>query len=318
MMTLVMSTMITLSSNNWISMWIGLEINMMSFIPLILNKINKSSSEAALIYFLIQSVSSMIMMMMIFITMCNYLIPKKLITCMIMISIIIKLGAAPFHNWLPKIMSQMEWSKCCILMTWQKIAPLFMISNLNNNLLMNLIIISSVSIGSLGGLNQTSLRKMMAYSSINHLGWMLAINKTMNLWLMYLIIYSMMINSLCFMLHNYKLNFINQINSLNMTNTEKMGFFISMLSMGGMPPLIGFLPKWITIQSMMYIKEYFLIFIMIMFSLVTLMYYLRLMTYMFLTYNMSMKWSKNYYMKTINIIMIINCSLPMILIMDNF
>nr|YP_010999372.1 NADH dehydrogenase subunit 2 [Arma koreana]WPM93257.1 NADH dehydrogenase subunit 2 [Arma koreana] len=316
MTTLLVSTLITLSANNWISMWIGLEINMMSFIPLILSKINKSSSEAAMIYFLTQSISSMLMMMMILIMMCKYLMPNLMISSIIMISLFIKLGAAPFHMWMPKIMSNMEWMKCSILMTWQKIAPLFMISNLDNKVILYIAIILSVTIGSIGGLNQTSLRKMMAYSSINHLGWLMAINKSMNLWMMYLTIYGMMIVSMCYLFNKYKFNFINQMSSINMNTTDKFSLFLLMLSMGGLPPFIGFLPKWLTIQSLINEQEILIMLIMIMFSLVTLMYYLRVMTNMYLSFNSSIKWSLNYYnYSTITIIMI-NLSLPLMVIMD--
>nr|URT60175.1 NADH dehydrogenase subunit 2 [Arma chinensis] len=311
-----MSTLITLSANNWISMWIGLEINMMSFIPLILNKINKSSSEAAMIYFLTQSISSVLMIMMILIMMCKYLVPNFMINSIIMISLFIKLGAAPFHMWMPKIMSNMEWMKCSILMTWQKIAPLFMISNLNNKMMLYIIIVLSVSVGSIGGLNQTSLRKMMAYSSINHLGWLLAINKSMNLWMIYLIIYSMMIVSVCYLFNKYKFNFINQIMSINMNNMDKFSLFLLMLSMGGLPPFIGFMPKWLTIQSMINEKEIFIMLIMIMFSLITLMYYLRVMTNMYLSFNSSIKWSLNYYNYLTVTVIMINLSLPLMIIMD--
>nr|YP_009654706.1 NADH dehydrogenase subunit 2 [Brachymna tenuis]QCI09261.1 NADH dehydrogenase subunit 2 [Brachymna tenuis] len=316
-MLLIFSTMITVSANNWISMWIGLELNMMSFVPLMLNKINKSSSEAAMIYFLVQSVSSILMLMMVLINMFKIMNKSYLINSIISMSIMIKLGAAPFHMWLPKIMSNMGWKNCMILMTWQKIAPLLLLSNINNNMIINVSIIWSIMIGGLGGINQTSLRKMMGYSSINHLGWLLAINKSMNLWMIYMMIYSMMIMSICKMFSIYKIYFINQMSNINMNNTEKMGLSIMMLSMGGLPPFIGFLPKWITIQSMINQQEYFLVFIMIMFSLIPLMYYLRIMINMFLSFNISNKWSYNYsYNYSMLMIMIINMSLPLIMIMD--
>nr|QEI26518.1 NADH dehydrogenase subunit 2 [Eurydema ventralis] len=320
MLTLIISTMITLSSNNWISMWIGLELNMMSFIPLIVNKINKSSSEAAMVYFLTQSVSSMLLIMMVMLLMYSYMININNILLMINVSLLIKLGAAPFHMWLPEIMSKMEWSKCIILMTWQKMAPLFMMSNLNSSSIINLSIIWSVGIGSLGGINQSSLRKMMGYSSINHLGWMLAINKSMNLWIIYLTIYSLMVLLVCMMFMNYKMYFINQVSGMNINITEKTSMFIMMLSMGGLPPFIGFLPKWITIQSMINNKEFIMILFMIMCSLITLMYYLRVMTNMYLSYNTSIKWSIIYY-KTKPLMLftiMINFSLPLIMILGMF
>nr|YP_010528135.1 NADH dehydrogenase subunit 2 [Priassus spiniger]UXW64237.1 NADH dehydrogenase subunit 2 [Priassus spiniger] len=316
---LILSTMITISSNSWLSMWVGLELNMMSFIPLILNKSNKSSSEAAMIYFLVQSVSSMLMLMMALISICNYIMSINLINMLINISLLIKLGAAPFHMWMPEMMSKMEWNKCMILMTWQKIAPLMMMMNNNNNMIIQLSIIWSVVIGSLGGINQMSLRKMMGYSSINHLGWLMAMNKYINLWIIYMIIYSLMILLICWMFMNYKMYFMNQVSSINLNMMEKISFFIMMLSMGGLPPFIGFLPKWITIQSMINEKEFFIMFVMIMFSLILLMYYLRVMTSMFLSFNSSIKWFSVQNNKLLTLtIFLVNLSLPVILIMDIF
>nr|YP_002418794.1 NADH dehydrogenase subunit 2 [Nezara viridula]ABM63305.1 NADH dehydrogenase subunit 2 [Nezara viridula] len=317
---LIMSTLITISANNWMSMWMGLELNMMSFIPLILQKNSKSSSEAAMIYFLIQSISSIILFMMITINLLKLLNYSNMINMLITISILMKLGAAPFHKWMPEIMTKMSGMKCMILMTWQKMAPLMMICNLNSNMmLIKLSIIWSVGVGSIGGINQSSLRKLMAYSSINHLGWMLAINKKINLWLMYWMIYSMIIFMICLMFNNYKLLFLNQISSSNMNNPEKISMFIMMLSMGGLPPFIGFLPKWITIQTMINSKEFMTLFFMIMFSLVTLMFYMRVMTNMYLSFNSSIKWVTINQSKMMTMmIMLINFSLPLIIIMDIF
>nr|YP_010570557.1 NADH dehydrogenase subunit 2 [Palomena angulosa]UZG89982.1 NADH dehydrogenase subunit 2 [Palomena angulosa] len=318
--TLILSTMITISSNNWISMWMGLELNMMSFIPLILQKSNKSSSEAAMIYFLIQSMSSIVLLMMVVISLMKLSIYKEIINYMITICILMKLGAAPFHKWMPEVMSKMKWINCFLLMTWQKMAPLMMISNLNNsNILINLSIIWSVGVGCLGGINTSSLRKLMAYSSINHLGWMLAIIKSINLWMVYWIIYSMITMMICFTMNSYNFFFLNQVTASNMINTEKINLFILMLSMGGLPPFIGFLPKWITIQMMISCKEFIMIFIMIMFSLVTLMFYMRIMINMFLLSNSENKWKFNNYKKYSTVMfMMTNFSLPIILIMDTF
>ena len=68
--------------------------------------------------------------------------------------------------------------QCLTLITIQKVAPMILASYTitePNSLLITLIAsISSRVIGSLGGLNQTLLRKILAYSSINHIAWMLA------------------------------------------------------------------------------------------------------------------------------------------------
>nr|YP_010693433.1 NADH dehydrogenase subunit 2 [Chalcopis glandulosa]WCB99315.1 NADH dehydrogenase subunit 2 [Chalcopis glandulosa] len=319
MSILMLSTMITLSANSWISMWVGLEMNMMAFIPLIMSKKSKSSSEASMMYFLIQTSSSMILMMMIFIKMYSYSISNSLINTTIMICLFMKMGVAPFHLWMPEIMSKMKWSKCMLLLTWQKLAPLMMISNLNlnNSTIMNLAIISSVSIGSLGGMNQTSLRKIMGYSSINHLGWMLSIIKSMNKWMIYFFIYSIMTIIICYNMMGYNIYFMNQMSNINMNYMEKINMFMMMLSMGGLPPFIGFLPKWISIQYMISQKEMFLMFFMVMFSLITLLFYTRMMISMIMSSSFTMKWMKtnnNSYLVMLSLM--INLSLPMIMFLD--
>nr|YP_010705016.1 NADH dehydrogenase subunit 2 [Sciocoris lateralis]WCQ78554.1 NADH dehydrogenase subunit 2 [Sciocoris lateralis] len=318
LMIMLLSTMITLSASNWISMWIGLELNMMSFIPLILKESNKSSTEAAMMYFLIQSMSSMLLISMVLINMMKFIIPNYLIYVTITISLLIKLGAAPFHMWVPEIMSKINWIKCAMLMTWQKMAPLMMMSNINNNsYIMNISIMMSAMVGAVGGMNQISLRKMMGFSSINHLGWIMAINKKMNLWMIYMFIYSIMVIMLCKLFNMYKMYFINQVNSINLTNTEKFNMFMMMMSMGGLPPFIGFLPKWMTIKNMIDEKELYVIIWLVGFSLLTLMYYMRTMTNMFLSFSSSTKWmmsdNKNF---ITSVSMIINLSMPIMLLFD--
>nr|AUW38593.1 NADH dehydrogenase subunit 2 [Odontoscelis lineola] len=306
-------TILTMSSNNWISMWMGLEINMMAFIPMMSMK-NKNSAQAMMIYLLTQSISSMMLMFSIIMYQLTMFMEWHNI---MLISLLIKLGAAPFHMWLPEIMTKLTWISSAILMTWQKLAPMIMINSLNyNNKIMYTSIILSIIIGAVGGLNQLSLRKIMAYSSINHLGWMLSLSKIKNNWLTYLIIYSMMITLLCLMFHQYNMIHINQVNSLNMTMTEKMNYFIAMMSLGGLPPFLGFLPKWIVINTLIMNKLVIMMFIMVMFSLLSLYYYIRVMTGMMMNLSTSNKWIS---IKSNNIIipmMMLNMSLPLVMIIN--
>nr|AFI54734.1 NADH dehydrogenase subunit 2 [Lamprocoris sp. HL-2012] len=309
-------TILVVSSNNWISMWMGLEINMMGFIPLMSNK-NKSTSEAMMIYLLTQSISSMILMFSI--SMLN-LTMNEMFYNMIMISLLIKLGAAPFHMWLPEMLSKLNWMTNMMLLTWQKIAPMLMMNNLIvNNMMLYSATMMSVIVGSIGGLNQMSLRKIMGYSSINHLGWMISLTKTKNNWIMYLMIYSTIVISLCWLFNQYNTMHINQMNNLNMTMTEKLNYIIMMMSLGGLPPLLGFLPKWIVIQTMIDNKLLMLLLIMIMCSMVSLFYYMRTMTSMMLSFSMMNKWTKiTMSYGTILTMLMMNMSLPLILILNMF
>nr|AUW38581.1 NADH dehydrogenase subunit 2 [Eucorysses grandis] len=309
-------TLITMSSSNWMSMWMGLEMNMMGFIPLVSSKY-KSSSEAMMIYLLTQSVSSVMLM---FAIMMNNITLNNMFNYLIMISLLIKLGAAPFHMWMPEILTKMSWNSNMLLMTWQKIAPMMMMNNLNmNNKILYLSVMMSVIVGSLGGLNQMSLRKIMGYSSINHLGWMLSLTKTKNNWMIYLIIYSLVIISLCWMFKQYNMIHINQINNMSMSTTEKLNYTMMMLSLGGLPPFLGFLPKWMVIQTMMNNNLMLILMMMMLCSLMSLFYYMRTMTKMMLTFSTMNKWMKiQINPSVIMLMMTMNLSLPLILILNMY
>nr|YP_009654823.1 NADH dehydrogenase subunit 2 [Mictis tenebrosa]QCI09391.1 NADH dehydrogenase subunit 2 [Mictis tenebrosa] len=321
---LIVSTMITLSANNWLGMWMGLEMNLMSFIPLISKSKNKKSSQAMMIYFLTQSIGSITLLFSIIMNSLIFTAPNltnELVIIMMMISIMIKVGAAPFHFWLPEMMANLNWSECMLLMTWQKIAPLFILSNMiPNNWFLYLSVLMSAAIGSIGGLNQTSLRKILAYSSINHLSWMMMFMSMNVSWYKYLIIYSMLIVMICMLMSMKNAFFINQLVSSSPSIMEKFTYTILLLSIGGLPPFLGFLPKWMVIQSMINSGMYLLMVIMMLLSLITLFYYMRMMTAFILSYSTMNKWIIN---KTPNKLMLfmfmsMNLTLPVFMIIGFF
>nr|UCC45974.1 NADH dehydrogenase subunit 2 [Eumenotes sp. HEM140] len=311
---MMLGTMITMSSNNWISMWMGLEINMMAFIPFI-SKSNSKSPEATMIYFLVQSMSSMLLLFSVM--MSNLWTSQEIImNQLMMISLFIKLGAAPFHMWLPEMLSKMSWMNSFILMTWQKLAPLTIINNTMSGIeMISCVVIMSVMIGSVGGLNQTSMRKMMGYSSINHLGWMLSMSIIQNNWLIYWMMYSIINLMLCITFNNYNIMFLNQICSINMSMMEKYSLLIMMLSMGGMPPFLGFFPKWIVIKTLMMDNMIMMMLTLVMTSIITLFYYMRSMTSMMFNFQSINKWIITSNMNMMMIFnFIINLSLPLMYI----
>nr|YP_009755591.1 NADH dehydrogenase subunit 2 [Aedes koreicus]QIP54100.1 NADH dehydrogenase subunit 2 [Aedes koreicus] len=280
---LISGSLISISSNSWLGAWMGLEINLLSFIPLMNEgKKNLMTSESSLKYFLTQAFASsillfaIIMMMMFFNN--NWTISNNFNNLLILSTLLLKSGAAPFHFWFPGVMEGLSWMNSLILMTWQKIAPLMLISyNLNYSFFYISIILSMI-IGALGGLNQTSLRKLMAFSSINHLGWMLmAMMNNELLWLTYFLLYSFLSMSIILMFNNFKLFHFNQIFNFSMMNSSNKFFlFLNLLSLGGLPPFLGFLPKWLVIQNLVELNQFFLLFIAVCLTLITLYYYLRM------------------------------------------
>nr|QXG19152.1 NADH dehydrogenase subunit 2 [Drosophila burlai] len=279
---MIIGTLITVSSNSWLGAWMGLEINLLSFIPLLSDNNNSMSTEASLKYFLTQALASTVLLFSSILLMLknnmNTEINENFTSMIIMSALLLKMGAAPFHFWFPNMMEGLTWMNVLILMTWQKIAPLMLISYLNiKNLLLISVILSAV-IGAIGGLNQTSLRKLMAFSSINHLGWMLSsIMISESIWLIYFLFYSFLSFILTFMFNIFKLFHLNQLFSWFVNSKIlKFSMFMNFLSLGGLPPFLGFLPKWLVIQQLTLCNQYFLLTVMMMSTLITLFFYLRI------------------------------------------
>nr|YP_010028951.1 NADH dehydrogenase subunit 2 [Tanyptera hebeiensis]QOU09746.1 NADH dehydrogenase subunit 2 [Tanyptera hebeiensis] len=298
LITLISGTLITISSNSWLSAWMGLEINLLSFIPLMMNYNNLMASEASLKYFLTQALASAILLfsviLMVFSINMNWYYKEFILMYPVMINscLLLKMGAAPFHFWFPGVMEGLSWSNNFILMTWQKIAPLMLISYFILPNLFSLIIFLSILIGSLGGLNQTSLRKIMAFSSINHLGWMLAaMMSNENLWEFYFFIYTFLSFTILVLFDMLKVFHINQTFFI-MNNTPLIKFllFTLLLSLGGLPPFLGFAPKWLVIQFMTLNNNILLMIFMVCLTLITLYYYIRICYASFLINYWEINW----------------------------
>nr|AEW48876.1 NADH dehydrogenase subunit 2 [Locusta migratoria]AEW48889.1 NADH dehydrogenase subunit 2 [Locusta migratoria] len=280
--SLMMGTILSISSNSWLGIWMGLEINLLSIIPMLTDNKNSMINEPAIKYFIIQSMASTMLLISILIIQMKYGMwwdNKNIPSMMIMSSMMMKMGAAPFHFWLPEVMSSTSWINCLMLMTWQKIAPMMTLSYcIKMSSFLFVVIMMGIIVGAMGGLNQTSLRQILAYSSISHLGWMISsMTISENIWEFYFLIYLTLNVIIIFMFKTMNLFFLNQIYSASYFKTEiKFMMMTSLLSLGGLPPMLGFLPKWIVMQSLIDNKMTALVLLMITFTTITLYYYMRI------------------------------------------
>nr|ALO70531.1 NADH deshydrogenase subunit 2 [Espanoliella jeanneli] len=272
--TLLVSITIAISSYSWMGMWMGLEMNLLSIMPLINNKSNFLNSETSIKYFIVQALASTTLMFSILLFSMNW--DFNLSTFLFNSSLLMKMGAAPFHFWFPEILEGLNWINTGIMMTIQKIAPMILIV-MNSYLFISMIIMFSMFISSTLGLNQISLRKIMAYSSINHIGWMLAALLFMKtVWLMYFSIYLIISWNLVLFFKKFNINYINHLISYSNNSYLKILFMMNLLSLGGLPPFLGFFPKWMIMQLLIKNNFYLLSFMMIMMTLIPLYFYMRL------------------------------------------
>ena len=306
--TLLLGLTIAVCSNSWFGVWIGLELNLLSFIPLISIKDNQYSSEAALKYFLIQALGSIVLLIS------AVMVILKISTFSISLSaaLLLKIGAAPFHFWFPPTLEGLIWPQALTLITIQKIAPISLLSYyiLEQTRLIFVSILLSAIVGALGGLNQTLLRKLLAYSSINHMSWMMVSLITReNTWLIYFLLYSLISSSVVLILYFTQVYHFNHlIRQISHKPILKIRLLVRLLSLGGLPPFTGFVPKWLVIQQLTLSNNFFILSVLLGSSLFTLFYYLRitLSSLMFNSGKMKLTLKSNVEVKVIIVILAIN------------
>nr|YP_009412765.1 NADH dehydrogenase subunit 2 [Microcebus tanosi]AIW63753.1 NADH dehydrogenase subunit 2 [Microcebus tanosi] len=308
MTTIFMGTMLTMISSHWLLIWIGLEINMLSIIPILAKNPKPRSTEAATKYFLTQATASMLLMFTIVFnamhsgqwTITNIDSNNMLISSTMIVALTMKLGMTPFHFWVPEVTQGVSLMTGMLLLTWQKLAPISimiqMFPSINLNILM-LIALLSVLTGGWGGLNQTQLRKILAYSSIAHMGWMMTILMFCpSMTMLNLFIYLMLTITMFTMLNMNTNTTTLTLSSLwSKSPTITTMILVSLLSLGGLPPLTGFLPKWVIIQELTKNNNIIVATMMAIMALLNLYFYMRLIYSTSLTLfptpnNIKMKW----------------------------
>lgn len=270
-------TVLTLLSPNWLLAWVMLEINILRFLPVICtNKINQEI-EAATKYFLVQALGSVILL--VGSTIIYQPKIRTVISIILITALFIKVGAFPGHFWYPSVIASISWINCMILSTWQKVAPLALLSVITREISSQVIIVLSginAIVGGIFGINQTNLRSLLAYSSIGHLGWilaMIAINKTI-VWVLYFTTYCILVIPVFYMII-----LTNRKTVYDLYNLHKLNYFIPvitsllLLSLAGLPPLTGFLPKLLVV-SVIIESNYFTLIFLLIGSYINLYYYI--------------------------------------------
>nr|AWF70090.1 NADH dehydrogenase subunit 2 [Microbates collaris]AWF70091.1 NADH dehydrogenase subunit 2 [Microbates collaris] len=259
--SLVLGTTITISSNHWITAWAGLEINTLAILPLISKSHHPRAIEAATKYFLVQSAASALVL---FSSMTNAWYTGQWdisqmthpTSCLILTTALaMKLGLVPFHFWFPEVLQGASLPIGLLLSTAMKFPPitlLYMTSPSLNSTLLTVMALLSAAVGGWMGLNQTQTRKILAFSSISHLGWMaIIITYSPKLALLNFYLYTLMTMTVFLSLNTMKaLKLSTLMTSWAKTPAISTMLMLTLLSLAGLPPLTGFLPKWLILQEL--------------------------------------------------------------------
>nr|BAK42291.1 NADH dehydrogenase subunit 2 [Astroblepus sp. NM-2010] len=292
--SLGLGTTLTFASSHWLLAWMGLEINTLAILPLMAQHHHPRAVEATTKYFLAQAAAAATIL---FASTTNAWImgewnilhlSNPATTIMITTALAMKVGLAPMHFWMPPVLQGLDLTTGLIMSTWQKLAPfvlLIQISQTTHPVLLTILGLLSTIIGGWGGLNQTQLRKILAYSSIAHLGWMIIVLQfAPQLTTLALATYIIM-TSTTFL--TFKALTTTKINTLALSWSKTpiitTTAALALLSLGGLPPLTGFMPKWLIMQELIKQEMPTTATIMALSALLSLYFYLRLCYSMTLT-----------------------------------
>nr|YP_010010544.1 NADH dehydrogenase subunit 2 [Nereis zonata]QOH99550.1 NADH dehydrogenase subunit 2 [Nereis zonata] len=287
--SMTVGTMVSASSSNWLYLWMGMELNLLSFVPIMAHSHKLQETMGSIKYFMIQAVGSGLMLTA-GISSVNPITASNqyTISSMFIMSMCLKLGAAPYHQWLPHVMTSLPWMTCLILATWQKISPLVMLMFITpSNMMFMILMLAALSalVGGAGGLNQSQMRGLMAYSSVGHMGWMLATLTLSNkLSLIYFSAYVLITSSLMLVFMKTNSMMSSMSNSVMPAKIIMFSMVVLMLlSLGGLPPFMGFIPKWLVIYTLSEENMITVLLMLIMGSMMNLFYYFAMMFNFMLT-----------------------------------
>nr|ADW76812.1 NADH Dehydrogenase subunit 2 [Pachydactylus purcelli] len=285
--TLATSTIITMSSHHWILAWLGLELNTLSILPIITKPQHPRAIEAATKYFLIQTTAAALILFASAINAWqtgNWNITLSSATTpniIILSAILLKMGIAPAHLWYPDIIQGTNMLTALTISTWQKLAPLTLLYLTINHMPTPTLLTTgllSVVVGGWAGLNQTQTRKIMAFSSIAHMGWLI-IALTMNpaLATLTMTIYLLMTTTMFFSLTTTTTKTLQDLGTTWTYSPPLLAMTIlTLTSLGGLPPLAGFMPKLLILKELTMTKLGLLSTVLALMSLPSLYFYTRM------------------------------------------
>ena len=258
----------------WFVLWIRVELLTMAFIPLIIwPNIRPKISETLTVYFIVQAISSVTLiyglLSLDFMSLLMFTPPQTLI----LRALIVKIGAAPLHAWFPAVARNLKKNAFLALLTIQKLIPFLMVFLVRSSFKLLLIFAALRSlVGSFMNIIQNNISLILAYSRISHTSWILvSLCLRLEIWTVYFIVYSITI-----FLISRSSTIKKSITQTILNNRKKIIlWWILILSLAGLPPLVGFFPKAAILSSSINQRFYLLIFILLGSGIVDYFVYLR-------------------------------------------
>ncbi len=316
----VLGMMILISAHNLLTIYLGLELMSLSLYAMVaLHRDSTVATEAAMKYFILGAIASGMLlygMSLLYgisgsldlaeISQSLAQSENKLIIAFTIVFLIVgvafKLGAVPFHMWIPDVYDGAPTAVTIFIGTAPKVAAFAMLIRLMVDTLgplhsqwqdiLILLAIMSMAIGNIVAIAQVNLKRMLAYSTVSHVGFLLlgVISGTQQGYaasMFYTIAYVVMglggFGMILFMSRaGFEADKLSDFKGLN----ERSPWFafvmlIFMFSMAGVPPFLGFWSKWFVLKEIVSVELTWLATVAVLFSVVGAFYYLRIIKIMY-------------------------------------
>ncbi len=317
----VLGMMIMVSAANFLPMYLGLELLSLSMYAMVaMHRDSREASEAAMKFFVLGAIASGMLlygMSMIYgatgtldlseisTAIANFKDDKTLLTfglVFIVAGIAFKLGAAPFHMWAPDVYQGAPTAVTMFLGTAPKLAGFALafrllidgLENLGMDWQQMLMILSilSIAIGNVIALSQTNIKRMLAYSAIAHMGYMMlgliaGTHSGYAASLFYSIVYTIMTAGAfgIIILNSRASHEADQLDDLKGLGKSSPWFafimLILMFSMAGVPPFVGFWSKWFVLKEVVAVGHVWLAATAVFFAIIGAFFYLRIVRLMY-------------------------------------
>lgn len=310
----ILGSFVLISSDNFLTAFIGLELQSLSlYLMAAFNTKNLKSNEAGIKYFSLGALSSGFLLFgisMIYYdtgsfymqNLNNFTTISEIGLSLVLISLFFKVSAAPFHIWTPDVYEGSPTISTLFFASLPKFASLIFlfrvyqelnISGIQSlNYIFQIVCAISLLVGVYGAITQKVIKRLLAFSSINHIGFMLL--GIMSYQLMsegtlffYLIIYLITTFGIFAVLLNLRtvegeFTKISQLNGLRFTsNSKSISMLVFFFSLAGIPPFAGFFAKFFILSASITDGFFFLSIVAVLSSVIAAFYYLTIIKNMF-------------------------------------
>ena len=309
----VLGMMIMISSNDLMVFYMGLELQSLAlYVLATFNRDQLKSSEAGLKYFVLSALSSGLLLygcslIYGFSGSTNFDVIANQLTSneyaltfgivFILVGLAFKISAVPFHMWAPDVYEGSPTTVTLFFTMVPKIAALTVFIRFLYVPFLNLIdqwqmiivflSIASMIFGAIAAIGQTNIKRLVAYSSIGHIGYTLAglatgSNEGIQSSIVYISIYVVMNLALfsCLLMLKRKDQYFENIDDLSGLSKNhpvlSLSLLITLFSLAGIPPLAGFFAKFYIFKAVIEQSMYFLAIVGLLSTVIAAFYYLRI------------------------------------------